>query len=415
MTDKPILFVTSVDPWTQTHGALLRQRWILRVLAEFAPVHMVFLDPFDWTVEAHVVEEHERLEGVHKLVHASGVRSTLRAGDRIAWLRSGAVPLELVRSLPPGWLESLRNVLGDQEYGLCWYSRSRSFAAVSPAVSARASVIDIDDVESSKRRQHVLARFPKGEDLTTRDRLARWQAVRDARSWEAFERRAAESVDMALVCHEADAAALGIANVRVLPNTYPRPRVPLGRSEIGEPPTILMQGSLTYAPNVDGAQYLVHEVLPRLRRTFPDVRLRLVGRAGDAARRLHDPPRVVVTGYVDAIEDELQRADIITVPIRFGGGSRIKIIEALAHRIPVVSTTAGAAGLDVEAEQHLLLADSAESFASAIDRALRDRITRSRLREQGALYFQERLTTEAGVRRLRGFVGALLERLDGPK
>jgi glycosyltransferase involved in cell wall biosynthesis len=86
-----------------------------------------------------------------------------------------------------------------------------------------------------------------------------------------------------------------------------------------------------------------------------------------------------VVGRVPDIADELARADLVVVPIRFGSGTRLKILEAFAHRIPVVSTTLGAEGLDAEDGVHLLIADDATSMAVACARLLTDRSMRKAL------------------------------------
>ena len=87
---------------------------------------------------------------------------------------------------------------------------------------------------------------------------------------------------------------------------------------------------------------------------------------------LHDPPRVTLTGRVPDIATELAAADVVVAPVRYGSGTRVKILEAFAHRIPVASTTFGAEGLDTADGVHLLLADGAEALAAACARLLED-------------------------------------------
>ena len=96
------------------------------------------------------------------------------------------------------------------------------------------------------------------------------------------------------------------------------------------------------------------------------------------------------TGWVPSIEAELERTDLVVAPIRFGGGTRIKILEAFAHRIPVVSSSFGAYGLDVVDGRHLLLADTAESFADACASALAADEGRRALADQAEQLFLEK-------------------------
>jgi len=118
--------------------------------------------------------------------------------------------------------------------------------------------------------------------------------------------------------------------------------------------------------------------------------VRLVGEPDNSVIRLDDPPKVSVVGRVDSMEPELAGADLVAVPIRYGSGTRVKILEAFAHRLPVVATTLGAEGLGVEPDVHLLVADTPPAFAAACIRLLEDRDLRLRLTEEANRFFLER-------------------------
>jgi glycosyltransferase involved in cell wall biosynthesis len=119
--------------------------------------------------------------------------------------------------------------------------------------------------------------------------------------------------------------------------------------------------------------------------------VRLVGHAPESVlSKLSSPPEVIATGWVPRMEDELERADVLAVPIRYGGGTRIKILEGFAHRIPVVSTSQGAHGLDVEDGRHLLIADTPEGFANACAELCLDEERRRALSDHAQSLFLER-------------------------
>jgi glycosyltransferase involved in cell wall biosynthesis len=221
--------------------------------------------------------------------------------------------------------------------------------------------------------------------------LARTVLARvNARRWRDLQLAVAGSVDKVVVCSQVDADRLGVANAVVVPNGYDAPDVPLGRVTTGRPPTLLFAGLLTYPPNVDAARYLVTEVGPRLRERLPDAVIHLVGKADGRVRELHDPPQVLATGWADDMSTELTRADVVVVPVRYSSGTRIKILEAFAHRIPVVATRAGVAGLDAAAGQHLLVADDPSAFADACHAVLTDDARRARLVDAAHARFLER-------------------------
>jgi glycosyltransferase involved in cell wall biosynthesis len=135
-----------------------------------------------------------------------------------------------------------------------------------------------------------------------------------------------------------------------------------------EPQTLVFNGLLQYRPNLDAAYHLVAEIWPLVLLRTPGARLTIVGR-GDATdlRRL-ERPSVTVTGEVPDIRPYLERAAVVAVPIRMGGGSRLKVVEGLALGKPMVSTTLGCEGVSVSPNEHLVIADSATTFADAVVR-----------------------------------------------
>jgi glycosyltransferase involved in cell wall biosynthesis len=192
-----------------------------------------------------------------------------------------------------------------------------------------------------------------------------------------------------VIASELDAHRSGLSNVTVVPNTYPRPQAPVGDPAAQRQPVLLFQGNLGYPPNIDAAQWLATDIAPLIRAAVPATELRLVGRPGANVSQLHRPGVLTVVGEVPTMEEELARAVVAVVPIRYGSGTRIKILESFAHRIPVVSTTLGAEGLDVEDGVHLLLADEPTAFAAATARLLGDPPLRERLTQAAeALYLK---------------------------
>ncbi len=140
---------------------------------------------------------------------------------------------------------------------------------------------------------------------------------------------------------------------------------------------------MDWLPNEDGVLYFAREVLPRIRTAEPDVTLTIVGRAPTpAVRRLAELPGIDVTGRVDDVRPYLADADVYVVPLRIGGGTRLKIFEAMAMGRAVVSTTIGAEGLPVTSGQNIAIADDPEHFAGAVVDLIRDREARRRLENE---------------------------------
>lgn len=133
-----------------------------------------------------------------------------------------------------------------------------------------------------------------------------------------------------------------------------------------EPLSIIFPGRMDYPPNADAMIFFCKEVLPRIAASFPSIRFYIVGKKPPAAIVKLQSPQVIVTGYVDDVQPFWRKASVLVVPLAVGGGTRIKILEAMALGRPVISTTKGCEGLEVADRKHLLVADNAEKFAESV-------------------------------------------------
>lgn len=152
----------------------------------------------------------------------------------------------------------------------------------------------------------------------------------------------------------------------------------------GEPPLIVFTGSMDWEPNVDAVEYFCREIWRDVLADFPKARFQIVGRNPHARVRQLASDSVEVTGSVASVADYLREASVVVVPLRIGGGTRLKIFEAMAMAKAMVSTSIGAEGLDVLNGRDLLIADDAKAFGSAILRLLRDPETRRSYEEAAA-------------------------------
>jgi glycosyltransferase involved in cell wall biosynthesis len=321
-------------------------------------------------------------------------RRRLGLAERAAWVVRPRRPLQVI-----GWeVPAAPPWLPEQDYDLVWYFRGIAYALVGVR-GARATVVDLDDLEDDKlrRRRSVL-----GSHDPARRRLVE---ARNAVAWRRFQRTIAAAVDAVTVCSREDCRRLGSPNCLVLPNGYPAGAVP--GQVAHEVRTLLFVGLFGYEPNADAAEFLVREVVPLIREEIPEVQLRLVGRPTPRIERLAGPG-VVVVGEVSDLAAEYARAGIAVAPIRFGGGTRIKIIEAFARRVPVVSTTMGAEGLGVRDGVELLLADDTASFARACVRLIEDSRAREDLIIAAYECYEQRFSQAAVSRHVDEILDAVL-------
>lgn len=138
------------------------------------------------------------------------------------------------------------------------------------------------------------------------------------------------------------------------------------------PRTVVFNGTLDYRPNFDATSHLVDEIWPLVRERCPDAELTVVGKGSDAQLRRFRREGVVLTGEVPDLRPYLQRAAVVAVPVRMGGGTRLKVVEGLAMGKAMVSTTLGCEGVAVEDGVNLLIADGAQAFASTLLRLFED-------------------------------------------
>lgn len=231
------------------------------------------------------------------------------------------------------------------------------------------SHLDLDDIESATRRR--LAELCELRDAHER---ALFEAT-EADRYESVERELLPRFDRVYVCSETDRAELvrryRCREVRVIPNAVTVPPPPPPRAP-GGPFTFLFVGTLGYFPNEDALLYLFDEVVPLLRtKTSREFRVLIVGTGGrPAVQELGERPDARLVGPVPDVAPYYAAADAVVVPIRAGGGTRIKVLEAFSYRRPVVSTSIGIEGIEARNGEHVLLGDTPEAFADACARVI---------------------------------------------
>jgi polysaccharide biosynthesis protein PslH len=197
-----------------------------------------------------------------------------------------------------------------------------------------------------------------------------WRKLRieEARTWRAYDGVAVTSVRDERLLHD----DLPTARTAVVPNGVdiegfcPRPDV------APAPRTLLFFGAMNYYPNTDAALFFANSVMPLVRLKYPDARLRIVGDAGGTPVRDLTEHGVEVVGFVDDVREEIARAAVVVAPLRIGGGTRLKILEAMSMAKPIVATNIGAEGIDVAHGRDILLADEPDDLAAAVSRLFDD-------------------------------------------
>jgi glycosyltransferase involved in cell wall biosynthesis len=210
---------------------------------------------------------------------------------------------------------------------------------------------------------------------TETNALRRWYIGRQWRKFERFERWAMGEVDRTVAVSATDAERMrrdfGARRVDVVENgvdpAYFRPE-----AVRREPDRLLFLGSLDWRPNLDGVRLLLEKVFPAVRVVLPSARLSIVGRRPpEWLREAAAAPGVELHADLPDVRPQLARCGLMVVPLRIGGGSRLKILEALAMNTPVVSTRVGAEGLELTPGEHLTVVEDIDDLTRAIITAIR--------------------------------------------
>jgi glycosyltransferase involved in cell wall biosynthesis len=161
-------------------------------------------------------------------------------------------------------------------------------------------------------------------------------------------------------------------------------RADLLSPNVPRPGTLIYPGSITYSANLDAVQYFLAEIFPRILAVRPEVTLQVTGSTGDIdVATLSRNPAVTFTGRVDDVKPLITGSAVCVVPLRKGGGTRLKILESMALGTPVVATSKGAEGLTVTPGHDILIGDAPDTFAAQVLRVLGDRLLRTRLAANG--------------------------------
>lgn len=207
----------------------------------------------------------------------------------------------------------------------------------------------------------------------------------EARKMERYERAAVRRFDHVIAVSEADRTAMAAMapaeRISVVPTGVDTKAFrPAARRDDTEP-IVLFLGSMDWEPNIDGVQYFCEAIWPSVRAAVPDAIFQVVGRNPAASVRRLASDGIEIVGTVPSVVEYLHRVAAVVVPLRIGGGTRLKIYEAMSAGKAVVSTTIGAEGLDVTHGRDILIADAPGAFAASVVRLLKDADARRRIEE----------------------------------
>ena len=398
--------------WPLDTGAKLRNYHLGRVLSEHARVSLLAF-----------IHDGEPLEIPGNSYQQ--VRTVKREpGYTFKKILRGAVsrtPLPLLNYTTESMRRALEGTLAETDFDIVQVESIHLMGYLPIIRAARSQPLIICDWHNIE--SELMGRYSEREGNILRRAYAR----RTARLMRNFEQRALDEFDAHVTVSERDAERLLSLNSKArifviengvdaahysdeqLEHAYVAWRAQQAPSNSPIRNRILFVGSMDYHANIDGAVSFSREVWPHLCERKPDLTFTIVGRdPAPEVRALALIPGIEITGTVDDVRPYYREAIAAIVPLKVGGGSRLKILEAMAAGVPVVSTTLGAEGLEVTHDKNILIADTTEEMIEAIIKLIEKPEPREQLREAGRSLISNRYDwSRVGESLFRCYAGLL--------
>ncbi|BCX04995.1 MAG: glycosyl transferase family 1 [Candidatus Roseilinea sp.] len=384
-----LLFLTPQLPYPPQQGTALRN-WGL--ISHLAARHEVWLISFDERPAGARDALPEPLRRACRSVVTAPVPAR-SLGDRLRTLATSALPDMAWRLWLPAFEQTLHAHLCDHHFDVVQFEGielARYMIGAARLPHRARFVFDEHNAEYllQKRTFESDMRIPRRWHGAAYS-FVQWQRLR------AFERRALRAADAVLCVSPEDAASLKRLAPSVQPTViyngidvaqYAKFALPTSHSPLPTPhaplPTIVFTGKMDFRPNVDAVLWFARRVWPAVKHAHPNARLLVVGqKPSPRLDPLRADPDIVLTGQVDDVRPYIAQADVYIAPLLAGGGTRFKLLEAMAMRRAIVSTSLGCEGFAITSGRELIVADRPEEFASAVVELLRSPSHRAALGE----------------------------------
>lgn len=365
-----ILIVTTRLPYPMISGAKIRAFHILKALAER---HRVTLISF------YGSRDEEKHFGVYDSLGVKLVPLLNPAIDRQVGLKdlfhslSSGLPLTVSKYRHEMMTKAIAENITSADVLHCEHMHMAQYLF---DIHGKPKVLDAHNVETQ-----IAERYCNCEA----NPLKKLILALNCRAMRSFEKKVCADSDLILSVSVEDqqslASGFGAGCVRLLENGVDVDYfAPVKQNIQDQPKKLVFVGAMDWLPNSDGIKYFVKEIYPIIKNDFPQIKLDVVGKdPPEDVRQLSDIPGIRVTGTVDDVRPYVHDSHLYIVPLRFGGGSRLKILEAFSMGKPVVSTRLGCEGIECENERDLLVADNPVDFAASVVRLLRDEDMGNRL------------------------------------
>jgi glycosyltransferase involved in cell wall biosynthesis len=380
-TAMKILVLSTWFPYPPSLGSKIRAYYLIRGLAQRHDLALISFR--DTQLEPSWVEHMQQVCQKVEIVERDPFAYT-RVKTLLGWL--SPQPSAVLAAYSPEMAGQAQRLVADWQPDRI-VAITYVTAPYALAASRIPRIVDIDyPMAMMLRDDYLRASQPHR-------RLRKWLAYDKFRR---YEKGLYPKFNLCLTVSEQDRkAAMRMAHLKtgqvgVVPNGVD---LSLNQPATSEPVpgSIIFNGALTYNANFDAMDYFLREIFPLVRADAPEAHLKITGSIrGVPVDSLPADEQVTFTGFLQDIRPEVSGSCVCVVPLRMGGGTRLKILQAMALGTPVVSTSKGAEGLDLEAGKHYLVADTPREFAAQVVRLLHEPTLRHSLATQAAQLVKEK-------------------------
>lgn len=405
-----ILFLTQILPYPPDAGPKVKTWHVLRYLAKQG--HKITLASFTRKEEEKYLENVRAL-GV-ELFPVPIQRSRVRDAGYLVRSNLSGVPFLIERDNLSAMRSLVNRLLAERSYDIIHTDQltMTQFAPMGKQAPGQrpARIFDAHNATwSIMERMKTTARSVLKPVLALEQQRIKRYEGRIVREFE--HTLTVTDIDRRLLLEAVEATRAGDGHLDIDEIACRITTIPIAVDTLQLQPTdrstgsmnILTLGTLHYPPNADGIRWFINEVFPIVRRERPGTSLTIVGKnppADFVHLAQNDPETIRVTGYVEELTPYFQNAALTVVPVRAGSGMRVRILEAFARAMPVVTTTVGLEGINAQPDRDVIVADTPEEFAAGVLQVLKDPDLQSRLADHGRRLAMEQYDWQPVLKRL---------------
>lgn len=386
-----ILWISQSVPYPPKTGVLQRNYNLIREVSRYADIYLVAILQEDVLPGSYDIKSAKNELG--KLCRDLKIVKLKTESSTVLFFYTALKSLFTEKPLSVNWTssrtlrETIQKSIQENDFDIVHFD-TISVADYRKEITGSSTILNHHNIES-----HLLERRTQYEN----NLLKRFYYSLEAKKLEKYEKKVCDKFDVNFTVSKLDGERLlniaPNARYEVIANGVDTEYFDADRIEV-IPKSVIMVSGMNWFPNRDAVLYMCDKIWPLLKSTVPEATWTIVGASPPKKIRelARNDNNVVVTDFVDDVRPYMKKAETYLCPMRDGGGTRLKILDALSMGMPIVATTMACEGIDVEPERHVLIANSPEEFIKQIVRVQNDESLRSKLSSEARKFVEEKFS-----------------------